>query len=109
MAVAMAICVISYFLAGRTALIGMALGLATTAALFVGQWLGISLAGKEISQTQTSGRSGVFVAIGVLLSLPISVIGGQIAQMVGGAAPGYFLWGLGLVYFALIGWALAKS
>lgn len=57
--------------------------------------------------SRTRFATGLLITV-VLLKLPIIVACGTLARTIGGGALTTFLAGLGLVYFALFGWALLQ-
>ncbi len=100
---------VAYALGGEKGLIGMTLGLFGTGFNLWAMWKVIVLIGKasEVGRPQRVGAT--LTALAFLVKLPLFVALGIVAQRLGGAAPGCFLGGLGLVYSALIGWSLIRD
>ncbi|HRI43006.1 MAG TPA: hypothetical protein PLL78_09425 [Fimbriimonadaceae bacterium] len=102
-------CVVTFAAAGEIGLAGMALGLVGTGFSIVALWWVVRLTGG-LAPLGAAPRFGASLAIlAFLAKLPIFIALGLVAQRLGGPAPGCFLLGLGLVYLALVGWALASS
>ena len=101
--------VLAYALSGLKGFEGMILGLFGTTFNLWAMWKIITLIGKasEVGRPQRVGATLTVLAF--LVKLPLFVALGIVAQRLGGAAPGCFLAGLGLVYSALIGWALTRD
>jgi len=102
--------VLSFGLRGTTGLQGMALGLIATTITVGGWWLAISQVSELSKSEGAKGSGGTFwVVLAFLLKLPVFFVLGFVAQRIGGNAVPCFLGGLGLVYLAMIVWALCKS
>lgn len=100
----------SAFWGGQAGFLGMAMGLAATSITVGGWWLPIWVVGNRSRSDNPDGMQGTFwVVLTFLLKLPIFFILAFGARRIGGNAEPCFLWGLGLVYLALIGWALSNS
>jgi len=100
----------SYLMRGETGLQGMALGLIATTITVGGWWLAISQVAILSKSAEPRMSGGTFwVVLTFFLKLPVFFILGFLAQRIGGNAVPCFLGGLGLVYLALIGWALHNS
>jgi hypothetical protein len=101
----------SFFWGGPTAAAGMALGLSGAGIGILGWWVVIRMMGRNVPTEESvkpwDGTNWVVLAF--LFKLPIFFVLAFIARRVGGAAVPGFLWGLGLVYLALVGWALSRS
>lgn len=101
--------VLSYVFYGQKGLFGMSLGLGSTAFNFIAFRMAIYVIGKTIKETQQTNTAAVFGVIALFVKLPIWCVCAMVAQRQGGAVLNCFLVGLGLVYFAAIGWAQAKN
>lgn len=101
--------VLSYVFFGQKGLFGMFLGLGSTAFNIIAFRFALYVMGKGIAQTQEVSAAGVFGVIALFVKLPVWCICAMIAQRQGGAVLNCFLAGLGLVYFAAIGWAHVKN
>ncbi len=101
--------VLSYVFYGSRGLYGMSLGLGSTAFNFIAFRAAMYVVGKTIEETKRPDAAGVFGILALFIKLPIWCICAMIAQRAGGAVLNCFLVGLGLVYFAAIGWAQAKN
>ncbi len=100
---------IAYLISGILGLAGMALGLFGTAFSVVALWGVVRMCGRAAPEG-AAPRLGAFVTVlAFLVKLPVFIVLGMLAQRLGGAAVPCFLLGLGLVYFGLVGWALASS
>lgn len=87
----------------------MALGLFGSGFNLLAMWGVIRLMGG-LSRADAPSRIGaVLTVVAFLVKLPLIFALMFLAHAIGGAAPGAFLIGLGMVYSALIGWALAAS
>jgi|DewCreStandDraft_4_1066084.scaffolds.fasta_scaffold203845_2 hypothetical protein len=102
-------CLLSFLIAGEVALAGMALGLVGTGFSILALWWVVRLTGG-LAPLGAAPRFGASLTIlAFLVKLPLFIALGFLAHRLGGPAPGAFLLGLGLVYFALVGWALASN
>lgn len=100
---------VAYLISGMLGLAGMALGLFGTAFSVIALWGVVRMCGNA-APAGAAPRLGAFVTVlAFLVKLPVFILLGMLAQHLGGAAVPCFLLGLGLVYFALVGWALAAS
>jgi hypothetical protein len=87
---------------------GMTLGLAGTAFNCWALWRVVSLLGA-VGNDQPPPRLGAVLTVFVfLLKLPLLIALGLFAQTLPYPAMPCFLGGIGLVYFALVGWAQVK-
>ncbi len=86
---------------------GYGMGLFGTAFSVIILKLTVGLAASA-SGSQRAGKGSVFIVLAFLIKLPLFVGLAFMAHRLGGAAEPWFLGGLGLVYCALIGWAVAK-
>ncbi len=100
---------ISYAGAGQVAAIGMAAGIAGTGFNMLALWLIIRLLGRNMADRPLP-RLGAFVTVVVfLMKLPVLLLLGFAVQRLGQVALNHFLIGLGLVYFALVGWSQSED
>jgi nitrate/nitrite transporter NarK len=90
-------------------LAGLALGMGATGFSLWALWGVVQLLGRSAEVGTPPARGSSLVVLAFLVKLPLFVALGMLAHRLGGAAPACFLAGLGLVYFALVAWALAKS
>jgi len=101
---------ICYFVAGPKGATGMALGIFGTSFSMLALLGIIRLAEKVAAHpgadVQPSFGSSLAV-LAFLVKLPVVVGLGMYAQSLGTVPMNCFLWGLGLVYFAMVGWAQA--
>lgn len=93
---------------GPLALAGAALGIGATAFSVLFLWLAVRQVGLIAQTDAKPSRGGVIVGLGFLIKLPLFVGAGMVAQWLGGPAPAWFLAGLGVVYFALVGWGMTR-
>ncbi len=100
---------IAYLLRGFDGLFGITLGLVGTLLnLYAMRWATIVL-GKSIKEEQMPKGFSVGAVIAFLLKLPLLIGLGFWANSWGPDAMTCFLIGLLLVYFCLVGWALAEG
>ena len=86
----------------------MALGLAGTGFSVMALWWVIRFLGRP--EGDQGRRFATFlVVVAFFAKLPIYMVLAMLAQRIGGDARTCFFLGLGLVYLALVGWALAQS
>ena len=94
---------------GPSGAAGMALGVTGAGFSVSVLWLAI----KQIGQVGAEGPKASFRSCLLVLvffaKLPLYMILGMVAHAIGGGAPTCFLLGVALVYFCLIGWALAQG
>lgn len=96
-----------YELAGNKAATGMACGIFGSILNIWGLRGIINLAG--LNRTEKGFRFGSFLIVLVFfMKLPVFVLLAKYTQSVGQPATAYFLGGIGLVYFALVGWSIAQ-
>lgn len=99
----------SYLVGGSLAALGMAAGLAGTAFNMVALWLIIRLLGNAMAD-KPQAKFGAFTTVVMfLIKLPVLVLLGFAMQRLGAVALNHFLIGLGLVYFALVGWSQSQD
>ena len=98
----------SWGLRGAPASLGMVLGLVGTTVGMLGWWFAIRLLGS-VHQDKKVSPIETFLSLSLLLlKLPIMLMAWRTAASVGPPAPDFFLYGLALVYFATIHWALSQ-
>lgn len=99
---------IAPFTGGLLGFYGMLAGLLATTFSLLALWWVIGIVARPMSAPEQPWWRTVFIVFCFLLKVPI--LGGAIVlvQRLGDPAPGHFLCGLALVYFALVGWFLAK-
>lgn len=95
----------AFLVQGALAAQGLALGLGATTFGIVMLWLAVKQTGRLAEREAKPYRGGVVIGLGFIIKLPLFVGCGMVAQSLGGPAPTWFLVGLGVVYFALVGWA----
>lgn len=87
----------------------MALGIFGSVANVLGLWAVVRLLGA-LGEGQAPSRLGpTLTVLAFVLKLPLILAMMYLAHRLGGPALAAFLIGLGMVYSALIGWALATS
>ncbi|HMS54074.1 MAG TPA: hypothetical protein PKA27_01615 [Fimbriimonadaceae bacterium] len=96
---------------GRLGAIGAVAGVLGVSLNFFLMWLGVSAFGNLFKRNpETRPRlAGTFLALAILVKLPILVGIGLWVQTLGGSAMSCFLIALGVVYFWAIGWAVTNS
>lgn len=99
---------VAFVSGGPLALAGAALGIGATTFSVVLLWLAVRQVGMIAQTSAKPSRGGVIVGLGFLIKLPLFVGAGMVAQGLGGPAPAWFLAGLGVVYFALVGWGMTR-
>jgi hypothetical protein len=107
-AVALLAVVLCFFVAGMKGVAGFALGLFATAFNNWATWGVIALTGPPPTDEAAVRRRATFTVLAFLLKLPLWVAFVLLARRIGEGALPCFLGGLALVYFATIGWALAR-
>lgn len=104
------VAILGAFLArGGQGAAGMALGLTGTGFSVTALWLLIKQLGKVPADSRRSKTTSILIVIAFFAKLPLYMVVGILAYRIGGGAPTCFLLGIALVYFALVGWALAQS
>lgn len=84
---------------------GFALGEAGTAVSLGGWKLLLGMMGRWNAESRVPKLAAAFVLLVFFCKLPLFLLAARCAYLVGEPAPGWFLWGLGWVYSALVGWA----
>ena len=87
---------------------GFILGTAGSAFNLWALWAIIGVASRSAAAGQPPRRGTFVIVLAFLVKLPVFIALGLLANRIGGAAPTCFLAGIGLVYSALVGWALAQ-
>ncbi len=100
---------VSFIFGGTSGGIGMILGIVGSISSALGLYAITWLLGASSADNPPPKSASALVVMGFLIKVPIFVICGILAQRIDEQAPNCFLWGLGLVYFSLVGWAVAKS
>ena len=103
---------ITYGFAGPNGAIGMALGILGTAGNMAAiYWMGglIGLAASDSGEEEKPSLGSTLTVIAFLAKLPILVFMGMYVQKLSPVAHTCFLLGLGLVYCAMIWWAVATT
>ena len=72
-------------------------------------WAMIGLLGNAVRESKSAKGGTALIVTAFMVKLPILVGLGLLTRMIGGASLPCFVAGLGMVYFALIGWACARS
>jgi hypothetical protein len=106
---AAALVVCAFAFGGPTALQGALLGLAATGFSIGALWWIIRLSSSGQAGPKRTPVGTTLVVLAFFVKLPLFIALGALAHRIGGHAPACFLMGLALVYFALVGWALAQS
>ncbi len=99
---------VAFAAGGAQGLAGMALGLGATGFSLIGLWYMVRLLGRSTETGQANPKASLIIVAAFFIKLPLFVILGTAAHVVGGTANPCFLSGLGLVYLCLVGWALAE-
>lgn len=87
---------------------GMTIGLiGATFNLYI-LWRAIGFLGATTKISGADPRTAAWIVVAFFAKLPVYVMLGSYAHKVGGSAPTNFLFGVGLVYFFMVGWALAQ-
>jgi len=94
---------------GWKGFVGMGIGLGATWFNSWALWAIVGVLGNAARQSQSTKGGTALIVTAFLLKLPILVGLGLLMRMIGGPALPCFVAGLGMVYFALIGWACAHS
>ncbi len=106
--VSIAATVIAFFAKGRIGAEGMVLGIVGSLINLGALWGVIRLIGSVVTDTAT-GKLGAFLTVlAFLMKMPIFVGMAFAARALGPSATSCFLLGIALVYFAMIGWVLAR-
>jgi hypothetical protein len=74
----------------------------------LGWWAAIRLLGQVFRDEKSSLAGGCLTVAFLFLKLPMILLAWQAATRMGPPAPAFFLYGLALVYFATIHWALSQ-
>lgn len=99
----------SYGIGGSMGAIGMAAGILGTAFNMFALWLIIRLLGNAMAD-KPQARFGAFMTVVMfLIKLPVLILLGFAMRNLGPTALNHFLIGLGLVYFALVGWSQSQD
>jgi hypothetical protein len=101
--------VLAYVFGGQKGLFGMFLGLGSTAFNIVSFRFALWVVGRTVKETKKTDSASIFGVMALFVKLPVWCLCAMIAQKAGGVVLNCFLLGLGLVYCAAIGWALAKN
>lgn len=99
----------SYTKGGTLGATGFSIGIAATGFNVLALWLTVRLVGHASSGEPAPRLGATLVALAFLVKLPLLVFAGLYAQRLGQLAGTWFLAGVGLVYSALIGWAMTRS
>lgn len=98
----------SYLYGTLHGLQGMALGLGGAAFGITALILVIQLIGAAATKGRASRFGAAVSILAFLAKLPLYFVLWKLAQHIGGAAPGCFLTGVCLVYFAVVAWAATR-
>ena len=101
--------VLSYVFGGTKGLLGMGMGLGSTAFNIGAFRLALYVVGKTVEQTKQLDAAAIFGVTALFIKLPIWCVCAMIAERMGGAVLNGFLAGLGLVYCAAVGWVIVKN
>lgn len=101
--------VLAASLRGAPGAAGMALGTLSSAFGLLALWRVVRLLGDSCGDRKTPPKEALIAVAALLLKFPVLFGGFAMAKAIGAAAPTCFILGLGLVYSALIVWALAAS
>jgi hypothetical protein len=98
-----------YAFGGPRAAAGLACGIGGSAFNLSALWWMIGL-GSKANATEKGQRLGAgLIVLGFFAKLPVFIALGFLSQRIGPPAFSCFLVAIGLVYSAVIGWALASS
>jgi heme/copper-type cytochrome/quinol oxidase subunit 1 len=100
---------ISYAVAGNLGAIGMACGILGTAFNMFALWLIVRLLGGTMADRPLPKFGAFATVVMFLIKLPVLILLGFAMQRLGEVALTHFLIGLGLVYFALVGWSQSQD
>ena len=100
---------VAWIFRGTSGAAGMALGLGGAGFSICALWYLITLIGKTPPDTVRAKTTSALIVLAFFAKLPFYMIVGMLAHRIGGGADTCFLLGVGLVYFALVGWALAQG
>lgn len=98
----------SFAFAGTQGLEGMALGISGATFNLWALRAIIGLATANATSELGRRKGTLYIVLAFFIKLPLFIALGVTANRVGGPAPSCFLLGLGLVYFGLVGWSLAR-
>lgn len=107
--VALASVGISYTVAGNLGAIGMACGIVGTAFNLFALWLIVRLLGNTMADKPLPKFGAFATVVMFLIKLPVLFLLGFAMRSLGVVALNHFLIGLGLVYFALVGWSQSQD
>ena len=100
--------ILAFAFKGRIGAEGMALGIVGSLINLGALWGIIRLIGSVVTDNAT-GKLGAFLTVlAFLMKMPIFVGMAFAARALGPSATSCFLLGIALVYFAMIGWVLAR-
>lgn len=87
----------------------MALGILGAGFGISALWYMIKQLGKNPPESGRAKFGTFIIVLAFFAKLPFYMLVGILAHQIGGGAPTCFLLGVALVYFCLIGWALAQG
>lgn len=88
---------------------GLAMGIAATWFGSWALWAVLGVVGDAVRQAPVVRTGTTVIVMAFLLKLPVLIGMGFLSHKLGGAAFTCFLAGLGMVYFAVVGWAVART
>lgn len=102
------IALVSYLVHGAIGVEGFVLGLLGTGLSLFGTWMGVLWVGKIIGDRSPGWQGAVAPVAALVIKLPAVLGAMAVALRLGPPAPAWFLAGLALVYFGLVGWAVTR-
>ncbi len=88
--------------------LGFGLGVVGTSGGLLGWWFAIRAMGRALADERVGCAGSTLAVLAFLLKLPVILACWRAAEWLGPPAPVSFLWGLALVYCALVSWALVQ-
>lgn len=101
--------VLSAFFGGWRGSVGITLGVGATWFNCWALWMLIGFMGRAVEGSGSSKGLTALVILAFLFKLPLLIGLGLLTRFLGGAAFPCFVSGLGMVYFGLVGWAVART
>ncbi len=101
--------IISATFGGWRGCLGITLGLGATWFNCWALWMLIGFMGRAVEGSGSSKGLTALVILAFLFKLPLLIGLGLLTRFLGGVAFPCFVSGLGMVYFGLVGWAVARA
>ena len=92
---------------GGNALMGLGIGLFATGLSVLGLWGAVRLFARPVPEDRAARFQAGLIVLAFFVKLPIFVVAANFTHRLGLGADSGFLLGLALVYFSLVGGALA--